>query len=166
MIKLMKFINVLFFSPLLFIGCVNPIEKQVGYLLPKSTKLELVSEQEVGITNFYVYEVEGELNTDNLLAFPVNVISEKEKDVVKWHKPNDNELRDIKMFVKEEQADNEIAVQLLENLSTDKEYLIALIYDKDGKPLGMEGYSVYDWMELYFLDAEEKKLTHISYGKF
>ena len=141
-------------------------EKQRNYLLPEGIKLELVSEQEVGITNFYVHEVQGDLNVPILLEFPVNEISEKEKEVVKWHKPNADESQDFEMFVKEEQANNEIAVRLLENLSNDKEYLVALIYDKDGSPLGTERYSVYDWMELYFIDIKDKKLTHISYGKF
>jgi hypothetical protein len=162
----MKSVSILFCLSIFLYGCVNPIEKQADNLLPESNVLELVSEREIGITNFYTYKVTGDLNPEKLLKFPINVISEKEKAVIKWHKPDENELRDIKVFIEEEQENNKTATQLLESLLNGRKYLIALIYDKDRKPLGTQGYSVYDWMELYFLNTKEKELIHISYGKF
>lgn len=166
MIKVMKPISVLVCLFVFICGCVNPIKKQRDKLLPEENSLKLISEQEIGITNFYTYKVVGNLNAGKLLEFPVNVISEKEKVVIKWHKLDDNEWRDIREFIKEEQGNNKTATQLLEDLSKGEEYLIALIYDKDRKPIGTKGYSIYDWMELYFLNTEDKELTHISYGKF
>ncbi len=165
MINFIRSIGLIFGLALLFNGCKSPLEKQVDYLLPSSKKLELAKEKEIGITVFSIYKVEGNLNTDDLTEFPVNVISEKEKAVIKWHKPTEKELQDFRAFIEEEQSSNEIATELLSQLS-DGNHLMALIYDKDNSPLGDKNYSVYDWMELYFLNLSSKELTHISYGKF
>ncbi len=165
MIKTIKSIKIIIGLTFFLTSCKSPVERQVKYLLPNTNTLELISKKEVGITCFNIYKVSGDLNPDVLSQFPVNVISENENAVIKWHKPTSSEFRDIGKFIEEEQSNNEIAIKLLNQLSKDN-YLIALIYDKDNSPLGTTGYSVSDWMELYFLDLTNKKLIHISYGKF
>jgi len=165
MIKTTKFIMIYIGLSAFLCSCENPIEKQVDYLLPDTNTLELISKKETGITCFNIYKVSGDINTNELSQFPENVISKNEKVVIKWHKPTNNEIRDIRLFLEEEQSHNEFATKLLNEIPMDN-YLMALIYDKDKSPLGIKGYSVYDWMELYFLDLTNKKLIHISYGKF
>lgn len=165
MIKSAKFIMIFIGLNAFLYSCENTYEKQIGYLLPDTNTLELISKKETGITYFNIYKVSGDIDTNELSQFPQNVISKNEKVVIKWHKPTNNEIKDIRMFFKEEQSNNESATKLLNKISMDN-YLMALIYDKDKSPLGIKGYSVSDWMELYFLDLKNKKLIHISYGKF
>lgn len=165
MINFIRSIGLILGLVLLFNGCESPVEKQVDYLLPSSNKLELAKKKEIGITVFSIYKVEGNVNTDELTEFPINVISEKEKAIIKWHKPTEKELQDVRAFIEEEQSSNKIATLLLSQLS-DGNHLMALIYDKDNSPLGDKNYSVYDWMELYFLNLSDKEIIHISYGKF
>lgn len=165
MINFIRSIGLILGLALLFNACESPVEKQVDYLLPSSNKLELTKKKEIGITVFSIYKVEGNVNTDELTEFPINVISEKEKAIIKWHKPTEKELQDVRAFIEEEQSSNKIATLLLSQLS-DGNHLMALIYDKDNSPIGHKDYSVYDWMELYFLNLSDKEITHISYGKF
>lgn len=163
--KTMNILRLFIGFTILLYSCESPLDRQANHLLPSSNSLELTAEKEIGITSFKIYRVNGDLKAEEIARFPVNVISEKEKAVIKWHKPTNNELRDFRKFVEEEHSENEIAIRLLDRLSKD-EYLMALIYDKDKNPLGTKGYTVNEWIELYFLDLSEKKLTHISYGKF
>jgi|GEM_PF-6919241 len=159
----MKYTNILLCLIFLFYGCNNPIEKQTKYLLPDNNTLELTLSKEIGITNFYIYKIEGNLNRDKLVEFPENIIPEK--DIVKWHKPSVDETSDIKRFIEEEQNKNEIATKLLSQLSSG-EYLTASIYAEDKSPPGSKDYLTSDWIELYFIDFKTKTLIHISYGKF
>lgn len=161
----MRIVKLIIGLTILLFSCESPVERQANHLLPSSNDLKLITEKETGITSFYIYRVNGNLNSEEIARFPVNVISKKEKAVIKWHKPTNDELRDFRRFIEEEQSNNEIATKLLGSLSKD-DYLMALIYDKDKSPLGTKGYSVYDWIELYFLNLSGKRLIHISYGKF
>ncbi|HBN06649.1 MAG TPA: hypothetical protein DD434_12820, partial [Bacteroidales bacterium] len=81
------------------------------------------------------------------------------------HKPTNEELKDFKAFVEEEQSGDKIATELLQKLSEDK-YLMSVIYYRDESPIGGKGYQVYNWTEFYFLDFSKNELIHISYGKF
>ncbi|HBN06648.1 MAG TPA: hypothetical protein DD434_12815, partial [Bacteroidales bacterium] len=78
--------ELIFVFAILFIGCKSPIQKQAEYLLPSYNRLELTNTKETGITTYNNYKIEGKLNLNELSDFPINVISEKEKAVIKWHK--------------------------------------------------------------------------------
>jgi len=156
-----KMVNTICIIILLF-GCENTIKNQVEYLLPSINNLVLISENEIGITEYKVYKVEGDLDNENISQYPLNQFSNKL--LVKWHKPTKNELQDIRLFFEKEQTNNQIAIGLLNQLSN-QECLVAVIYDKDESPIGLDRYSIYNWIELYFLNTSEKKLTHISYGR-
>jgi hypothetical protein len=139
--------------------------KQDVTLLPEANTLELTAEHETGITTFYTFEVKGQLDVDELFDFPKTVDPIDGKTLIKWHKITELEKSDFQDFITTEQADNEICQRLFLELQSD-EYLISILYDTDKQPLGLEGYSVYDWVDLYFLNVSKKQLTHISYGKF
>ncbi|MBR9830735.1 hypothetical protein GYB57_01190 [bacterium] len=159
-------IRLFFLLTLLIAGCVNPIDNQADYLLPTSNRLTLIKEKEFGITKLNVYEVEGNIDINSLSEFPVNVISEDEKSVMPWHRITEKELKDLEVFIKEEQSSSKIARELFEDLVNSDDYLVSSIYDKDNDPIGGENYSMTDWVELYFINLSTKELIHISYGKF
>lgn len=146
---------------LLYFGCEN----RKATLLPEINTLELISEQEIGITTLYVYKIKGDLEINELYDFPQKVYPVEEKLVTKWHPITELEKSDFQEFVNVEVAHNETIEMLLKHLETD-DFLLSIVYDKNRKPMGVEGYSIYDWIDLYFLDLAQKEITHISYGKF
>lgn len=162
--SLVKLILFICLTIILLSSC-NVIRKQDNYLLPSSNSIEIISKKEIGITTYTSFKVNGKINTNELYLFPKNEISKTEKAVIRWHKPTNKEIKDFKSFVKEEQSANEIAVKIARELQRGG-ILFAQIYDKDKSPMGKNGYSVTDWIDLYVLDLPNKKLIHIDYGKF
>ncbi len=163
--KLIKLTLLISLAIILLNSCNVIIKKQDNYLLPSSNSIEIILKKEIGITTYTSYKVSGKINVKGLSLFPKNEMSKKEKSVVRWHKPTNEEIRDFKFFVKEEQSTNEIATKIARELPNG-DILFAQIYDKDKSPMGKNRYSVTDWTDIYILDLTNRKLIHIDYGKF
>ena len=64
-------------------GCKN--STHLEFLLPDQNSLNLISNKEIGITDFYVYDFEGNLDIQELPRFPQDQV--EGKTIVKWHRP-------------------------------------------------------------------------------
>ena len=125
----------------------------------------LIYEKEIGIADIYIYKIEGETEFSKISEYPLSSVVLNDKNIIKWHRMSNKCEQDILYFIEEELGINEFKKHMdLQGLQDN--YLFSVIYDKDKIPPGEVGYSIYDWIELYFLDIEEKKIIHISYGKF
>lgn len=163
MIKMKNFIYILIIT---VVSCTNPLERQAEFLLPSNNMLELTSESDIGITETRTYSISENIIVDSLRKYPINVISKTEKSLIKWHKPSQKELSDLEEFITEEHPKDEKLKKLYQDFSSGSESFLALIYDKDDKAMGQKGYSIYHWVDLYFLNLDNKEITHVNYGKF
>lgn len=151
---------------LIFCNCKSSWKYQEKYLLPTKYKLERNFPSEEGLmSTFNQYSISGRIPLDSIQLYPKNTMIERGWIVTKWHKPSLQELINLKKFFKEERPiDLNISNKIIEGIIQGKYYLSYLNSKKDPS-LNSKKFSVSDWKDIYFLDLENKKLIHISYGK-
>tara|TARA_B100000768_G_C11244231_1_gene361030 strand:- start:192 stop:656 length:465 start_codon:yes stop_codon:yes gene_type:complete len=134
------------------------------FLLPDNIEVERQSSREIGITTLNVYRLGGNLEDVELEDYPKYAMDGRGWEMVHWHRPSNQEVENILALIQQEDISEEVK-SALEKIKGNKS-LIAYSQDKDATPLSEKDYQTHEWIELYFVDIKDKKLTHISYGKF
>ncbi len=149
---------VLFF----FYGCETTYwEMQEDYLLPESYKLEKIDSREIGITTYNLYDIKNTINIDSLEKYPKYSMEGRGWEMIKWHKPSNEELLNLEKLFEFEDINSEF----LNEINLDKE-LIAYAKGAVDSGLDDKNYELTNWIELYFLNMKDRRILHVGYGKF
>jgi len=176
----MRYLKMLFMSTvaLLMFSCKTDWEKQQDFLLPSENKLESISNHDNDMATINTFSVSGVLNQEALVNYPTQKI--KGKALKKWHKSSGQETEDLKMFFRDEPIDSTISRKVIESIQKGTCY-VAYMFDyndkapdlekgyahKNRNPIpGEKEYNTMNWIDMYFLEIDSKKLIHISFGKF
>lgn len=149
---------------LILVSCNSSQKEQIRSLVPPSYSINQIKMEEIGIAEYYLYGLNEEVNIEDFRSYSLSATFKEGEEVIGWHYLSADETGDIRKFIETEHRIF-ITEDFLRRTSYDS-LLVAIVYDKDRSALGTEGYSIYDWMELYMLNPQEKELLHISYGKF
>ncbi len=164
----MKKVVLLFLVIVAVYGCEPYWKIRKDYLLPKNCKLEPLNKtKEEGVFIYNVYQIFGEINVDSLSSYPKDIQLKGDWEVItKWHKLSHQELTNLKSFFKKEKINPNISNEIIKSIELKDNYFISYTYDKDKTPLSKKEYKTHNWMELYYLNPNDKKLIHILYGMF
>tara|TARA_R110000868_G_scaffold385472_5_gene653402 strand:- start:402 stop:809 length:408 start_codon:yes stop_codon:yes gene_type:complete len=134
---------------------------QEDFLLPKKHQLVSNESDKKGITTFNTYNYSENIDLDSIGDYPIYKMGNRNWEMIKWHKPSNEELNNLKAFLQFEEVKSYFTSDIeIENV------IIAYSKSIDDPELTDNQFKLHNWIELYLLETNKKKLTHISYGKF
>ncbi len=157
-------ILVIFFVVLIYLGC-NFTNKQSHYLLPETCSVKEVLKKHEGITTFYIYNIDGKIDTAQLYQFPINKLQKMKKECVRWHKPDSIEIINIQNFILELQTIVEIKNDVNQLIKNENVFISYFLQNDDIK-LNNKEYEIFNWIDLYVLDIFKEKIYYIKFGEF
>lgn len=168
---------VVFYLIAIFIfSCDSTWEKQIDYLLPKQNKLTLIETKESPMASLNTYKVKGDINLDSLSFYPSKREVGERWTLKKWRITKNREetknliemLEEVKCNTNCDDTDvsfNKELDTVIDGIENQKGYISYYFHPPDDKN-PEDYYNSLDFIEFYYFEAKEKKLLHISYGKF
>lgn len=148
---------------LLLVSCKSIVEKQEEYLLPPENKIQKDSTVKKGISEFSTFSVIGEVDAALLSDYPIKVTENIQ--LIKWHRPKEIELMNLRRVYEYAEIDS-MLMDSLNRWGKDNDLMVTYILNEDKILLNSNDYDVTNWIDIFFLNIERKKLIYVGYGEF
>jgi hypothetical protein len=155
-------LNIIFIM-LLLVSCKSIVEKQEEYLLPLENRIQKDSTFKKGISEFSTFSVIGEVDAALLSDYPIKVAEDIQ--LIKWHRPKEIELMNLRRVYEYAEIDS-MLMDSLNRWGKDNVLMVTYILNEDKILLNSNDYDVTNWIDIFFLNIERKKLIYVGYGEF